>query len=167
MVRARMLGGCVGFLLMAPGRVACQHPKDPSPLSLPATSPDPYATILHTSNSGIHGAERTVIADSVAWAQMWGRLMAMHPFPPPRPPVDFNSSLVIVAASGERAAGTSIRIDSTRLLRDELVVYVRQSSSGVGCMGDMMIRYPAHAIQVRRRDKPVRFVNDSIITSKC
>jgi hypothetical protein len=93
--------------------------------------------------------------------------MGMTPFPPQRPAVDFDSGMVIVATSGQSASGTSIRINRIRLRRDELVVYVLQSRSGVGCTGDMMIYYPARVIEVGRLDKPVRFVDDSLITSKC
>jgi hypothetical protein len=159
MVRARVIMACGVLLLTAHGTVTGQRHSQAHVA---------YTTILRTGNSGLGaGAERAVIRNSAEWTTMWERLMGMHPFPPPLPAVDFDSGMVIVAASGQSLSGTSIRIDRIRLRRDTLVVYVRQSKSGVNCTGDLAIYYPAHVIQVAQLDKFVRFVNDSVITSRC
>jgi hypothetical protein len=121
-------------------------------------------SIYLTGNSGIETVERAVIRDSVSWAKMWARLTGMHIIPEPIPEVGFDSNLVVVAASG--TSGPSIRIDSAKLEGAKLKIYVRQTIREGACLGDLMIRYPAHAVRVRRAAESVIFVEDSTV-SKC
>jgi hypothetical protein len=165
MTQSRLLLGWLVALLIVP-RAACQQPSR-SPLHHRVSGSEQYVTVWKTAGSGIETVERIVVADSTAWSKMWTRLMSRHVVPPARPAVNFDTSLVVVATAGPGASGTSIQIDSLRLRENELVVYVRKVMAGVGCQGDLMIRYPAHVIQISRPGKPVRFVDDSVITSRC
>jgi hypothetical protein len=127
---------------------------------------EPLDSIFLTGNSGINTSERVVVKDSASWVTMWARLMGMHPIPLPLPKVGFDSSLVVVTTSGTTGAGHSIRIDSARVEGGELKIYVRETIYEMCGLSDLMVRYPAHAVRVRRAAEAVRFVNDSTVR-KC
>ena len=169
MNKSGLLLGWTAALLVVPV-AACQQPRTSPPASHPAPASEQYVTILNTSVSGVQTVERVVIGDSTTWSKMWTRLMSNYAIPssaPARPAVNFDTSLVVVATAGPSADGTSVQIDSLRSRENELVVYVRYVRIGDHCLGDLMIHYPTHVIQISRPGKPVRFVDDTVIGPPC
>jgi hypothetical protein len=164
-----------GLLFIVPSSMACQpqgvarqstsrgHRVNVSPEQ--AQAPDSLVTLLRTGNAGIHTAQRAVIRDSASWANIWS--IVTGPLSPSLPDVDFTSNIVILATAGPGGSWASITIDSVRMSGRELVVYVRESIAGDGAcgLGDSMVRYPAHAVRVKRKAEVARFVNDSVVTA--
>jgi hypothetical protein len=120
-------------------------------------------SVYLTSNSGIQKRERTVVTDSVSWARMWTRLTADHVIPLPLPEIEFDSNVVVVASAGTTAAGHSVRIDSVTSSTMGMKVHVRDIIYDLCGPSDLEVRYPAHAVRVRRPAGPLHFVEDSTV----
>lgn len=153
------------FLLASSSSAACQRADD-SPKRTVRESVAMRVSldsIFLTSHSGIKTEERAVVRDSASWARMRTRLLGMQPLARPLPQVAFDSSLVVVAATGGTFSGHSIHIDSAEVEGGELKIYVRETIHEPCSQTDMSVAYPAHAVKVRRPAEAVRFVNDSTV----
>jgi len=153
------------LLLASSSSVACQQADNSTNRADTSTTgavTEPLDSIFLTSNSGIRTAERAVIRDSVSWARMRARLQEMQPFAR-LPEVDFDSSLIVVAASGSPSSGQSIRIDSAKVRGADMMIYIRKTIRESCGPSDLMEAYSAHAVRVRRAAGAVTFVNDSTV----
>lgn len=154
-----MLPIVAAFLLASWSSMACQRRGTPAaPAGRQSTD-----SLFLVSTSGLQKRERVVVRDSAAWASMWRRLTDMQVRPPGSPPVGFDSSLVVVVSAGATGSGHSIRIDSARVNGTDLEIYVRETKLEVCNVSDMSMKYPAHAVRVRRSVESVRFVEDSTV----
>lgn len=156
--RTVLLPVILGVLLAGAATAACQQQK-----TTRQAGRETVDSIFLTSTSGIQKRERAVVTDSLSWVRMWIRLTADHVIPLPRPEIGFDSNIVVVAAAGATGPGHSIRIDSVVVKNSGLEIYVRETIIPPCSVSDMMMRYPAHAVRLRRAVQSVRFVEDSTV----
>lgn len=159
--RTVLLPVILAVLLASSATAACQQQK-----TIRQAGRETVDSILLTSTSGIQKRERAVVTDSLSWVKMWPRLSAAHVIPLPLPEIGFDSSIVLVAAAGTTSAGHSVRIDSVTSSTAGMKVYVRETMNFQCGPSDLELRFPAHAVRVRRPAGRVQFMEDSTV-SRC
>lgn len=115
-------------------------------------------------NSGLTDPLSHVVRSPMDWALLW-RTMAQRGGPArPVPGVDFERSLVLVAASGTKATGGhSISIEQVSDAGAEILVEVERGSPGAQCGVTAALTQPADVAVVPRSDKPVRWVYRDLV----
>ncbi len=94
-----------------------------------------------------------VVRDPTTWRDVWAQATSVQPTPPPRPEIDFEREMVILAAAGKMTPGDQIRVDSAgvRALEGVFVTYVRTITECEPFPGDA---YPFEIVRVRRAEEP-------------
>lgn len=141
--------------------VACAgcDSNSPSPTTphLPA-GPVAMVVLSTTQSSGVHGSRRQVIREDAAFAAAWDEIFEPFLPPPPRPEVDFEQSVVAIAASGERPNGCYlISADEAFSNGVHIVVRVTESEPGPLCSCTANLVEPVAVVQVPRAGGDVVF----------
>lgn len=138
-------------LAAALGASGCGDPAAPGtpPDAVLLTAQDVVS--VQESWSGYTGVVRTVITTPSAWADAWATLYANVSPVPPRPEIDFDSDVVVLAAMGMRATGGySVTIEEVRAHEGVLHVSVLERSPGPRCVTTQALTAPVHVVQVPR-----------------
>ncbi len=115
-------------------------------------------TVINTQFSGITGPGRLVIRDGEEWATFWDDVMSTVLPKPPVPEIDFQGSMVVVAAMGMRSsAGHSILIEDVYEADSGYYVAVLEMSPEQGCLTATVITAPVSAAVVARSDANIIF----------
>ncbi len=123
--------------------------------------------LLDESYSGLDEPTREVIRTPGAWADAWQQLHEGQSPVPERPAVDFEDSMVVLAAMGSRpTGGYDIEVESVHRDGKSLYVVVRETSPGESCGLTQAITAPATAVRVPRVDGDVEFVEKEAV-SEC
>lgn len=115
--------------------------------------------LLEASYSGYEDRRRQVIRTPETWADAWRQLYEGRSPLPERPAVDFDRSMVILAAAGSRpTGGYGIEVESVHRDEETMYVVVRETSPGDDCMVTQAFTAPTTAVRVPRVDGSVEFV---------
>jgi hypothetical protein len=110
--------------------------------------------------------QRTVITDAAAWTRFWASLKPDPNANGAAPAVDFSRDMVIAAAMPvQPSGGFRIAIESVTELSDRLEVQVVERSPARDCVLPPVVTRPFDVVQLPRRDKPVKFVERTVVTS--
>jgi len=132
-----------------------------------AGSPVAVSPIALHAPARLEAPARIVVRSAAALADVWARLYAGVPQPPPLPAVDFAREMVLVAALGARpSGGHGVAIARAALDGGVLRVEVVETRPGAGCMTTQVITYPVAAARVALHDGAVEFV-DRVETNDC
>lgn len=120
---------------------------------------DRVETLFSHSYSGIDERRRQVIRESGTWADVWEQLHEGRSPVPERPAVDFDDSMVILAAMGSRpTGGYGIEVESVHRDGASLYVVVVEASPGDGCVVTQAFTQPTTAVRLPRVSGRVHFV---------
>ena len=127
----------------------------------------PNSNIPYLSSSGITERGNLVIRDSAQWALTWSLLNSHRRPSPPLPDIDFDRSMVVVAAAGTRSSGGySIEIVATQLVAGKLRVTVKETQPGARCIVTDNITAPVDVAILPRFDGAVEF-DQQLLTGSC
>lgn len=122
---------------------------------------DRVEALFDDSYSGIDEGQRRVVRTAGTWADVWEQLHEGRSPSPERPAVDFDDSLVVLAAMGSRpTGGYGIGVGSVHREGETLYVVVRESSPGENCGVTQAITAPAVAVRVPHVSGDVHFVEE-------
>ncbi len=132
------------------------------------TRPDGPVTLTRLTPSGtslpVSGYDRParlVITNSRDFAGAWERAFAAGTVPP-RPNVDFDRNIVVIAALGARGASdASFEVAGAKLSGGKLLVEVRTRIAGAHCGVAQMPITPADIVKLPRVSSRASFVEDS------
>ena len=114
--------------------------------------------------SGFDERSRRIIRTTGAWEEAWEQLHEGRSPMPERPAVDFESSMVILAAMGSRpTGGHDIEVESVHRHGESLFVVVRETSPGDGCIVTQAFTAPTTAVRIPRADGDVEFVEEETV----
>lgn len=120
--------------------------------------------LFDDSYSGIDEAQRQVVRTPGTWADVWEQLHEGRSPVPERPAVDFERSVVVVAAMGSRrSGGYGIEVTSVHRDGETLYVVVEETSPGEDCAVTAAITAPATAVRVPRAAGDVHFVEKETV----
>lgn len=151
------------------GSIGCNGPTDGLGLPAGAVTVAVGQVVPPTSWSGFLSRDRIIVRDQQQWEVVWSAYAHIYLPVPPVPPVDFSSSMVIVAAMGERSnGGYGIEIEGVYATDTNLyaVVNERSPGGGNGCAQHNAVNHPVHMVVVPRRDRVVNFVERTSV-SRC
>ncbi len=136
-----------------PSRGSAQQPVSGGDLPIERVFTDPFASITEP--------RRAVIRDAAAWRDFWREAAPPREPAPTRPDVDFTTSMLLVAAMGQRGTGGyEIHIERVYERDGELIAVVREISPGAGCMLIQALTSPIEVVKIPRYDGPVSFVEE-------
>jgi heat shock protein HslJ/uncharacterized protein YecT (DUF1311 family) len=108
---------------------------------------------------GITTQRFEVIRDSSSFTNLWRSHSEGFSPAPEQPVVDFDQNMVIATFFGEqRTGGYSIEITGVAELADSIVVNVKGTLPGAGCMLTMAVSKPYHVVNIPKSSKPAAFV---------
>lgn len=157
---------CLFALTLARLIVGCDSPTRPNNLDPLITTSLPTTVVLQMQASGLDAPRRPVFREMAGWTAFWDQATRInHPQPEP-PAIDFEHSMVIVAAMGVRPSGGH-SVTNRKVLRSDgtLDVVVREVSPGPGCVTSGAITSPVVAVRVPRNDAIVRFEVEELVAS--
>lgn len=153
----RIGAGTVALLAL----VATGCSKDVADVRVPAEAQSLAMVEVYSARADWTGYEdpvRTVITDEAAWAEAWGTLHATVSPTPERPSIDFDASVLVLAAMGTRpSTGYSVIIEKVQHHDGVLYVSLLERSPGSSCITGAALTAPAHVVQVPRTGTDVEF----------
>jgi len=161
--RRRTLPIWTSLLLLVPVLAGCESMTQASPPEAEVPAGSIQLTVEERASvqawwSGYEEPQRTVIRDAAAWAEAWERIHSHQSDPPPLAPVDFSSSVVVLAAMGQRnTGGYRTAIESVHEHDGVLYVSVLEEAPGRGCNLIQVLTAPVHAVEVPSRSREARF----------
>lgn len=126
----------------------------------PLDTPDSLSVdvIFETNQSGYEEEVQRVITDAAAWSEAWSTLTREDPSATDAPVIDFEQSMVLLAASGEQpTGGYAVEMPAAIHLVESVEVVVVHVQPGPGCFTTQSLTSPAVAVQVPRVEEPVTF----------
>ncbi len=130
---------------------------DDSPTS-PGDGPIAFESIVQSSSSGFVTPRREVIRDAGEWARVWDTLYATVNPRPPRPAVDFDRHMVVLAAMGTRPDGCyKVDVTGIALRGQTLEIEVTELGPGAGCVCTQAVTQPVHLVRLDRMAMPESF----------
>jgi len=112
--------------------------------------PVPGATDTHFF-SGIMTRERLVIRDAATWAATWQQIVGTTQPAPSVPKIDFERSVVIVAAMGEQnSGGFTIDVSQVSTVAENAWVTVTERSPGARCVVASVLTAPVAVVVTQR-----------------
>lgn len=120
---------------------------------------DRVEPLLDESYGDLDEEAREVVRTPELWADAWQRLHEGVSPVPERPAVDFERSMVVVAAMGSRpSGGYDIEVEGVHRQGETLYVVVQETSPGERCGVTLAITAPTTAVRVPRVSGDVHFV---------
>jgi hypothetical protein len=97
-----------------------------------------------------------VVGSEARWKPIWRKLTGSDDG---RPRVDFANRRALVVLQGRKpSGGHEIRVTRVQGLTGRIVVDVRETSPGRGCLAAGVMTSPYHVVSIPRDDRPVEFV---------
>lgn len=119
----------------------------------------PFEDLAAGFNTGFVDGGRLVIRSPAELDEFWSTFEAPRDPKTDPPSVDFDRSIVIAAAMGQRGTGGhAVTILAVHELEGTLYVTVRELSPGPGCMTTMGMTQPVFAVSAQSSDADVVFV---------
>lgn len=152
------IGCATGCINEAPG-----DPQGPAEMQPVRFEPLPDAQAVRFY-SGMTTRQRLVIRDAATWANVWQQLASPFQPVPPVPAVDFATSLVVVAAMGQKnTGGYAITVDDVRATAGEVSISVTEQAPGSGCSVIQALTAPVAVVVVTPRFAgPATFVERAV-----
>lgn len=121
----------------------------------PSLGPVETEELFREQHTGFEEARRQVVRDADAWRDVWATAHEGRAPVPPVPEVDFSTQSVVLAAMGQRpTGGYEVAIREVARTEEGLVVAVRETSPGEGCMVTQALTAPAVAVRIRVAGAP-------------
>ena len=109
--------------------------------------------------------QRVTITTDAAWRAFWAGLVPDPRAGGPAAPVDFAREMVIAAVMPiQPSAGSSLDIEKVTEFADHIEAEVVERTPGRDCFSATVVTRPFDVVRVARRDKPVRFVERTVVT---
>lgn len=131
----------------------CAEPTD-LPLDEPTSEVLYFEPIGFGSRAQFADTTEVVIRDSTTWVAYQDSLTSTGTFRP----VDFDQTVVLLAAVPAPTGGYTIEFETAELARDTLFAHYLINVPGADCITAMGLTTPFQAILARRTEAPVRFV---------
>ena len=97
--------------------------------------------------SGLRSPLLEAVSDEAKWTTLWDSIQSLRQPPPPRPPIDFTTQLLLVAALGERpTTGYSIHVDSLVSVGGTSTVFVTTYHARGSCATSPAFTQPVHVV---------------------
>ena len=110
--------------------------------------------------SGFGSPTRLIIRDAETWKAHWATIHRPIVPSPPVPEIDFAREMVILAAAGTKPnEGHVIRITDATANASRLLVTVRHSATGDGCVVSAVISQPVDIVRIPATSLPVEFAD--------
>lgn len=124
-----------------------------------------YEEIEQGSSTGIRTRINYVIGDSETWETLWTDMNNDSTSVPDLPYVNFTSEVVFAVFLGEFGTGGFVaeitRIEATI---SGLVIHIRETHPGPGCIVTMAITHPYHIVKASIASmQPVEFVYNLVV----
>lgn len=134
-----------------------QVPDEPA---APAPSEPLFQTVIvDRFYSGIGASKRMLIRTGEEWRGFWRELYGDEEPIPAAPVIDFETSMVVVAALGTRPTeGYWVEVESVLASEDGIQVEIVESTPGEGCVVNEALTTPVTAVAVERREGQVTFI---------
>jgi len=130
------------------------------PAASPPSEPLFQTVIVDQFYSGIGASKRMLIRTGEEWRGFWRELYGEEEPIPAAPVIDFETSMVVVAALGTRATeGYWIEIESVVASEEGIQVEIVETTPGEGCVVNETITAPVTAVAVERREGPATFIS--------
>jgi hypothetical protein len=158
--------------------VACASSSQPSGAP-PATRPEPsesrksgagdpasrgFVTLYKARDSDFIGTVREIVRDSARWGAVWDSSSNRRDPAAPLPEIDFERSMVVLAAGPRGGTGDAVLInqvtDSGTTLQVRVTAYQK-------CSPLQMVTRPVHLVRVRRSQRKAVFENRWVRGSNC
>jgi len=112
-------------------------------------TPDPSATVLRVTQSGLDNPRLVVIGDRATWVEVWTEAWQGMPNPPRMPEFDFVLTAVVVVGVGRRAGPDyTVTIDSIVQYTAGATLFATESQPGTGCDTSSGASAPVHIVHM-------------------
>ena len=130
------------------------------PYETPYSATTPSKVLAHELNTGIAERRRSVVRSQEEFAALWSEVYARHWPKPAMPVVDFQRSVVLVAAMGQRNSGGHL-IEFTQLANagGNLAVTVTETEPGRNCGVTGALTAPVVILSVPRVSGQIQFID--------
>jgi len=140
----------------------------------PPPSQQPIAAVtveerLYYDNSGAYpDSLRLVVRDAQSFSQVWTEATRNQSAPPPRPQVDFESSMVLLVAAGRMTPEDRIRVDSVGVRsvprtdggREDVLTIVVSTVRGCGRLE--VDAYPVEIVRLPKFEGRIEYMERSV-----
>jgi hypothetical protein len=121
------------------------------------TSVNQVREIYRSAQSASGDSLRRIVRTGAEWKAAWKQVATDRASESPK--VDFQREMLVVAGMGERnTGGYGIEVVSWEARGGELIVTVRETSPGPGCMLPQIITTPVLIVAIPKSDLPVKFI---------
>ena len=122
----------------------------------------PLSTLQKGDFSGVREALQIVIRTQDEWDNLWKRYSSIQANPPPTPPINFATEMVVGLFVGEKSTG-GYEVEITRAERrdSKLYLYYVEKSPPRDAMVTQVLTQPYHLVKIPRDDTPVTFVRQN------
>lgn len=144
-----LAGSCLVLLIACGGKKA-DLPKPAPSLTVTMRAVDDEAFLL-ADNVSAFGTDTTrkVIRDTIEFKQIWARAVSLSSTKPPRPVVDFNKEMVVLAGAGRMKPGDVVHIDSVGTKGSLTVIVIRTT---IACQNIATSAYPFEMVRIPRNN---------------
>ncbi len=160
-----LLAGSTLALLIACGGKKADMPKPAPTLSVTMRAVDDDAFLLADNANVFADSLRKVIRDSIEFKSVWDRAVSRRSgTKPPRPEVDFNKEMVVLAAAGRMKPGDVIHIDSVGTKGALTVIVIRTT---VACQAIASSAFPFEMARVPKNNGDDNFREHVLRAPEC
>ncbi len=100
-------------------------------------------------------------------SKVWVNFYAKYDRKPPIPNIDFDKSMLLAVALGEKSNGSySVKIISVLEMKKNIAVTTEENKPGSSCNSTSMMVYPFHLVEIPTTKKPFLF-EKSIKVNEC
>lgn len=135
------------------------------------TAPDgfvPFVTVHKEQSTGIKARRAEVISLASQWERTWEEIVANRSPKPPIPAVDFEQSILILAALGETGdACKSVAIEKVERAGGELQISVKETRPAANCVCPPVTVQPVHVVSVPRAATGAAFAFRPVTEGNC
>mgnify|MGYP002712488633 CR=1 FL=1 len=122
------------------------------------TSTIEFTIVKEGENSGFTEFGKYFIEKAEGMPVIWDSIYKNYLKKDPIPEIDFEKNEVYLVAMGEQnSGGYSIKVESVKETKKEIVVTVVSLKPGKGCMTTSVMTYPYQLFLIPKQSKSVRF----------
>lgn len=117
-----------------------------------------FSELSVSDNSGFLEKKQQIITTSNAYDETWSELFSNYMKKPPIPTINFETSMVILVAMGEKSnGGYSTNVKSIIETENQLIITVEEKIPAKNCMTTSVIVHPAQLIEIPVTSKEITF----------